>query len=154
MIGDAELLGDISQVLMVADDAGDFHLPFTGLVPCQEVIQAMAHLAHENRHPGLFITEIDPGMHIITYAQFLFNRIVDAFPRDGESVQVPFDAHEKTLIDPVNVLVEIYDITVVMGYESRDIRYNTLPVRTMQKQNRSWFNHLVLGDGYFNKLQI
>ena len=55
---DAELFRHLPQVLVVAHDAGDVHLPLAGIVPGQQVIEAVAHLAHENGHPRLLVAEI------------------------------------------------------------------------------------------------
>ena len=36
--------------LMVADDKRDIHHPFTGLVPGQDVVEAMRDLGNKDRH--------------------------------------------------------------------------------------------------------
>jgi len=133
IVRDLELVGDISQVLMVADDAGNVDIPFPRLVPGQEIVKAMAHLAHENGHARTLITEIKVASHLVSLCVKRVDVFIDLVARDEEILQFPFDPHEKHPVFPIYVLVQINDISLVVRNKLRDFRNDAWPIGTMQK---------------------
>ena len=62
----AELVRDFPKVLVVAHYAGDLDIPLPCLVAGQEVIEAMALLAHEDGHARLDVAEEHVELHLET----------------------------------------------------------------------------------------
>ena len=133
--GNTELFRHLPEVLVVAYDAGDVHLPLAGIVPGQQVIEAVAHLAHENGHPRLLVAEIHARVHLVSLGESGVHGLLDSLSRDGETVQFPFNPHEEPLLDGVHVLVEIDDVSAVPGDEPRHVRDDALPVRAVQQDD-------------------
>ena len=50
---------------MVADNAWYVHVPLTGLVTCQQVVQAMAHLAYEDGHAWTLVIKVKDEGHAV-----------------------------------------------------------------------------------------
>ena len=61
-----ELLRHIAQVFVVAHDARNLHFPLASLVTSQQVIQAVAHLAHEDCHSRLHVVEVEVERHLVS----------------------------------------------------------------------------------------
>ena len=134
VVRDSEALGNWAEVLMVAYYAWDLHLPLTRSVARKNVEEAMVLLAHEKSHPRLHVAEVDSEFHIELLREDGTEIFLYLIARNGEALELPLQPHEQDVVDPVHVLVCIYDVSVVDGDEVRDLSHDTLPVRTVQKQ--------------------
>ena len=100
-----KLLGDVTQVLVIAHDTRDVHVPFSSLISSQQVIETVAHLADENGHAGLDVAEIQMEIYLVTLSVERFDVFLYLFAGDGESFQFPFQSHEKHFVLVIHVLV-------------------------------------------------
>jgi hypothetical protein len=107
----------------------------------QQVVQAVALLAYENGHPRLDVAEEDARDHAVALREKFVHDLLDVLARDEEALEFPFDTHEKVAVDGVHILVEIDDVAVVAGDESRHVGDDALPVRTMQQDDGFAFRH-------------
>ena len=128
----AKLLSHIAQVLVVAHYAGDVALQFTSLVASQQVVEAMAHLAHEECHSRTLVAEVQLKLHLITLTVESLYVFLQFLVGNGEIIQLPLHSHEETVVHRVHILVEINDVTIIIGDETCHLRYDALLVRTMQ----------------------
>ena len=133
VVGDAELVRDVAQVFVVGDDAGDVHVPFARTVAGEQVVETVAHLAHEDGHARLLVAEIDVGGHLVALLEELVDDFLDMVARNEEALQLPLDAHEQMPLDRVHVLVEIDDVSVVARDESRHVGDDALTVGTVEQ---------------------
>ena len=132
--GYVELLGDVAQVLVVAHDAGDVHLPLACLVTGKEVVEAVAHLAHEDGHTGTDVVEIEVESHVVALGVECRDVFLYLFTRDEKVIKLPLDAHEEHTILAVHVLVQINDVALVVGDELGHFGYDALLVGAVEQQ--------------------
>ncbi len=139
-----ELFGHVAQIFVVAHYAGYVDVPFAGLVACQNIIQAVAHLAYEDGHARLYVVEVQAALHVVSAGIQCVDVFLDFVLRYEETVQFPFHAHEEYTFHPVDVLVEIDDVATVVCYEFCQFRYYSFPVGAVQKQDGCWFHMIYL----------
>ena len=121
VVGDIELLGDVAQVLMVADDAGDIDSPLAGFVARQQVVEAVAHAADEDGHARALVGEVEVECHLVALRVECGKILLDLVLGDEEALQLPFNAHEEHAVLTIDILVEIDDVTFVVGDELGDL---------------------------------
>ena len=131
VVGDVELVRDIAQILVVADDARNFDVPFAGAVTREKIVEAVAHFAHEDSHARRFVAEIEIIRHLIALGVECPDDVVQLFARNEEVLQLPFDAHEKHIVQMIDILVEIDDVAVVIRDKARDLRNDPRGVGAM-----------------------
>ena len=136
----AELLGHITQVVVIAHNAGYLDVPFAGIVTRQQVVKAMAHLANEYCHARLDVVEIQVERHLVTRRVQRLEIVLQLFARYDEAVKLPLKPHEEHAVLPVDILVKVDDVSVVVRYELRYLRYNPPLVGTMKQQYSRWFH--------------
>ena len=66
VIGDRELFGHVAEIFVVAENAGDLDVPFSGFISRQQIIEAVAHFADENGHSLGFVAKIEVERHLVT----------------------------------------------------------------------------------------
>ena len=134
IVGNAELLCHIAQVFVVGHDAGHLAGKLAGLPPCQQVVQAMAHLRHEDGHPGALVAVIERELHLVALGIERGDIFVDLVAWNEEAVEFPFYAHEEHAVLLVHILVQVDDVPFVVGDESGHFCNDALLVRAMQQQ--------------------
>lgn len=133
MVGNAELLCHVPQVFVIGHDAGDVAVELSGLPTSQQVIEAMAHLRHEDCHPGPLVAEIERELHPVTLGVQCLDILLYLLTWDGETFQLPLDTHEEHAFLLVHILVQVNDVSLVVGNELRYFRDDAWLVRTMQQ---------------------
>ena len=128
VVGNLELFGHVAQVLVVRHDAGYLTLIFTGLPACQQVVQAVAHLRHEDGHARTLVAVVERELHLVALGIQRADVFVYLVARYQETVQFPLYAHEENAVLAVNVLVEIDNISLIVGNKLGYFRYNALLV--------------------------
>lgn len=134
VVRDAETLSHRAEIFVVADYAGDINIPLTGGITRKYIEKAVILLAYEQSHLRLHIAEIETELHLIFLGEQSLEIFLNLLAGNGEAVKLPLQPHEKDLIDPVHILVSIYDIAVIDGDEIRNFRHNALSVRTMKQK--------------------
>jgi len=134
VIRDSELLADVAKVFVVADDARNLDVPLAGVVTREKVVDAVAHLADEDRHPRLLVREVYAEIHPVAGTEHRVDVFSDLFTGNQEPVEFPLYPHEEDLLDSVDVLVEVDDISAVVRDELRHVSDYSLPVRAVEKE--------------------
>ena len=115
---DVELLRHIAQVFVIAHDARNLHFPFSRLVTGQQVVKAMAHLAHEDCHSRLHVVAVEVESHLISLRVKRRDVFLYLFSWNEEVVEFPFNTHEEHAVYTVHILVEINDVALIVGDEA------------------------------------
>ena len=131
VVGNVELIRDVAQILVVTDDAGNFDVPFSGAVACEKVVEAVAHFAHKDGHARRFVAEIEIVRHLIALGIERPDDIMQFFAGNEEVFQLPFDAHEKHIVEMIDILVEIHDVALVVRDKTRDLRNDARRIGAM-----------------------
>ena len=126
---------------MIADDARYLDVPLARLVTRQQVVKTVAHLAHEYRHAGLHVVEIQVKRHIIPRGVKCLEIFFQLVARYDETVKLPLKPHKEHAVLPVNILVQIDYVAVIVCNKLCYLGYYTLFVGTMKQQYRGW-SHL------------
>ena len=142
VVGYAELLGHIAQVLMVGDDAGNVHIILSGLPPCQQVVETVAHLRDEDGHAGPTVAEVEAELHLVSLSVERVNIFADFLAGDEEAVQLPLYAHEEHAVLAVYILVKVNDVALVVGNKLGYLRDNALLVGAVEEKNGGRFHCL------------
>ena len=119
VVGDAELLGHVLQVGVVGDDEGYLAIPFAGCVACQHVIEAVAHLRNKDGHARLDVGEVEAQLHVVLLGVKCGEVVLYLVAGNGKVLKFPLDTGEEHMLDVVDILVEIDDITTIDGDEIR-----------------------------------
>ena len=143
--GDVELFGDVAQVLVVGDDAGDVHLPLARLVARQQVVEAVAHAADEDGHAGSLVGEVEAEGHPVALGVERLEVLSYFVLGDAEVLQLPFDAHEEDAVLAVDVLVEVDDVACVVGDEACDLGDDARLVGAVEQQDGCGFHECLIG---------
>ena len=131
IVGNVELLGDVAQILVVAHDTGNVHIPLACLVACEEVVKTVAHLADEDGHARALVGEIEVERHLIACRVERGQVFLDFILGDEEFLEFPLDAHEEHAVLAVHILVEIDDVSLVVGNELGYFRNDSRLVGTV-----------------------
>ena len=138
--GDIKLFAHVSQILVIADDARYLDVKFSGVVSCQQVVEAVAHLADEDSHAWLHVVEVEAACHLV----FLCIERVDIFlylvSWNEEVVEFPFYAHEEHAVLMIYILVKINDVSLIVGDKPCYFRDYARLVGAMQEDNGSGFH--------------
>ncbi len=118
VVGDAEALRHRLHVRVVADDERYVHVPLPHRVARQHVVEAVAHLGHEDGHARLHVGEIDAVRHAVLLRVERVEVVVNLLARDVEAVKLPLQTHEEDAVGAVDVLVEVEDVALVDGDET------------------------------------
>ena len=102
---------------MVAHNTGDVNIELAGLPPCQQVVEAVAHTAHEDGHAWTLVAEVEAELHLVASDVERVDQLADLFAGDEERVQLPLEAHEEHAVLTVHILVQIDNVTLIVGYE-------------------------------------
>ena len=140
VVGDVELLGDVAQVVVVADDAGNVDGPLAGLVAGEQVVEAVTHAADEDGHAGAYVVEVEAEGHVVAWGVECGDVLADLVARDEECVELPFYSHEEDAVLAVDVLVEVDDVALVVRNELGDVGYDALPVGAVEQQDGRRFH--------------
>ena len=130
-----ELLRHEAQVLVVRYDTGDVAGKLASLPSGQQVVQAVAHLTHENRHPRAFVAIKQAEFHVEALREERVDIQVDLLPRNQKTLQLPLDPHEKHIVHLIYILIQVDNVPFILSNECCHFRNDALPVRAMQKQN-------------------
>ena len=152
IVGDAELFGHFPHVFVIADDARYVDIPFSRLVSCKQVEEAMAHLADEDGHSRTGVAEIKTERHVIPLGIECIDVFTNLVAWNEETLQFPFNAHEESSVLMVNILVQVHDVAFVVGDEFGHLRDNALLVRAVKKQYGGWFHFFL--KKYYAKVVI
>lgn len=128
------------QIGVVADDQGNLHVPFSGGIPGQHIVQAVRHARNEDRHARFDVRKVEPENHLVLAAVKRLEVVLDLFFGNQKPVQLPGDPHEKHVFRMVDILVQIDDVAFVDRDEVGHLGQNSRLVGTMQQQLR----HLAL----------
>lgn len=109
----AEALGNWAEVLMIADDAWDIHIPFARGITCKDIEEAMVLLADKKCHLRFDIAEVQTELHRELVCEQSAEIILDLVAWNEEAVELPFKAHEKNTVDSIYILVCIDNVSVV-----------------------------------------
>ena len=135
-----ETAGHMFQIGVVADDQGNLHVPFSGGIPGQHIVQAVRHARNEDRHARFDVRKVEPENHLVLAAVKRLEVVLDLFFGNQKPVQLPGDPHEKHVFRMVDILVQIDDVAFVDRDEVGHLGQNSRLVGTMQQQLR----HLAL----------
>ena len=93
----------------------------------------MVHLRHEECHAWLLVAEIEAELHVVALCIEGADILFEFLCWNKEFLECPFDAHEEVFFDMIDILVEVDDITVVVGDELGDFRDDALLVGAMKE---------------------
>ena len=114
IIGDSELKSHIAQVLMIADDARNVNHKLSSFPASQQVVEAMAHLAHKNRHARLHVVEIKIERNSVALCVESRDVFLNLVTWNQEVVEFPFYTHKKHRVNRVNILVQVNDVSFII----------------------------------------
>ena len=114
VVGNIELFGNVSKILVVTHNAWNFDIPFTGAITREEIVETVAHFADKNGHTWRFVAKVEVKCHLIAMGIKRLDNVVKLFTRNEKLVELPFDAHEKHVVDVIDVLVKIDDVALVV----------------------------------------
>ena len=120
---DVKLLSHVSQFLVVAYYAWYVDIKLSSLVSCQKVVKAVAHLADENSHSWFYVVEVEVARHRIFLSVQSVEILFYFISWYEEFVEFPFHSHKEYSVLPVDILVKVYDVTLVVCYEPCHFRY-------------------------------
>lgn len=138
VVWDIELLCDVAEIFVVADDAWDFDVPLAGFVSCEDIVEAVAHFADEDGHSRGFIAEVEIEGEFEAFVVEGVQDVADFVARDIEIFEFPFDAHEEHAVDIVDILVDIDDIAAVIGDEAGEFGDDALSIGAVEQEDCSW----------------
>ena len=138
--GDAEPLGHVLQVGVVADDERNLHVPFAGCVACQQVEQAVRHFGDEDGHPRFLVREVEAEAHVVLLCIECGEVVVNLLLWNQEILQFPLDAHEEDVLHMVYVLVQVDNVPLVHRNKVRHLRQYARFVGAVEQQF-SCFHH-------------
>ena len=131
IVGNAKLIGHIAQVLMVRHDTGNVAVELSCLPACQQVVETVTHLRNEDGHPRTLVAVIEREFHLVALSIKRSNIVIKLVAWNKETFKFPFYAHEEHAVYLVHILIEVNNITFVIGYEFCHLRYNALLVGTV-----------------------
>jgi hypothetical protein len=132
---DPELPGYGFQVSVIADNEGNIHIPFSGMDPRQYIIKAMRQLRNKQSHPGTLVAEIDVPGHVEFGGDQRAEKVGNFFLRDPEISQFPFYPHVKNLVEPVYMLIQGNDVSLVVVNEFGHICNNAFLILTVHEED-------------------
>ena len=109
------------QIRMIANNQRYFNIPLSCRITRQHVKQAMRHLRYKNSHTRLVIREIQPETHAVFLCIQRIDIFINLLFRNEEVLQFPLDPHKENILDMIYILIEIYNIPFIYGYEVRHI---------------------------------
>jgi len=118
---------------MVRHDARDVDIEFSGLIAGEEIVQTVVHLRHEESHTWTYIAEIEAELHVVTLGIEGTDILFQFVGRNEEILEGPFHTHEEMFLDMVDILIEIDDVTIIVGYELRDLCDDSLLVGAVEQ---------------------
>ena len=110
---DIETSADVFQFGVIADNQRDLHVPLSGRVAGEHIVQAVRHFRNEDRHLRLRARKIEPEGHLVFLRIERIKIVLDLLFRNQKTVQIPAYTHEKHVFGMVYVLVEVNDIAFV-----------------------------------------
>ena len=118
---------------MIADDTRNIDIPLSRLPSCEEIIETMAHLTDEDSHTRTYIAEIEMESHLIALSVESVQIVLNLISRNQEVLQFPFYSHKEHAILTVNILIEIDDVSIIVGDELCQLRDDSQLVWTVQE---------------------
>ena len=117
VVGDAKPLCGGAEVFVVADNQRDVNSPLARNVPRKHIVEAVRHFGDKNRHPRLAVGEVNLELHLMFLRVEGLEVLFDFLGRDEKLVEAPFHPHKEDFLGVIDVLVEIYDVAVVVRDE-------------------------------------
>ena len=114
-----KLVGHIAQILVITYDTWDVAIKLSRLPTSQQIIEAVTHLRHEDRHSRTLVAIVERELHLIALGIESGEIIVELVAWDKESVEFPFYSHKEHTFYLVHILVEIDDVSFVVCYKFR-----------------------------------
>ena len=105
----------------------------SGLVPVQQVRQAVQVLRNQDRHPRRLRHQVEAPAHLKSFRQhskFLAERV------QVKARKFPFHPHKKQLSLGILMLVGMRNIGAISIQKVGNTRHQTLPVRAIDQKNR------------------
>ena len=116
----AELVGYGTEVFVVGHDAGDIDIEFACLIACEKVVEAMVHFRYKECHAWAYVAEVEAELHVVALCIEGTDVLFELLCGYEEFLECPFDTHEEVLFDMIDILVEVDDVSVVVGDELCD----------------------------------
>ena len=132
--GNAEALGSGAQGVVVGDDEGDVCLQLPGLMPAEEIVEAMRVFAYKKGEPVPGVGEMEGPRHVPGLREGP-DKNGKVCPGDDEFFQVPFSPHEEDALLTVNVLVKLDDVAAIFCDKRGHGAHESGLIRTMNKKN-------------------
>jgi ATP sulfurylase len=92
----------------------------------------MPHLAHEYSHAWALVAVVQAELHLVSMSIERGDIIVDLVARNHETLKFPFYTHKKHSLYLVYILVEVYNVTLVIRDKLGNFRNNSLLIRAVQ----------------------
>ena len=100
----------------------------------------MRHLRYKDGHAGLLVGEIQSEMHLVLLTIESVEIVFYLFFRNGKLLELPLYTHEKYVLYPIDILVEVDDVALIDGDEVGDIGDDAWSVGAMQQNYSSSFH--------------
>lgn len=127
------MFGDVAHIFVIADDAWYFDAPLARLVSRQQIVEAMPHLADENRHARWYIAKVEIAFGVESLRIECVEDFGDFVAFDGKMIEFPFDAHKEHALDVIDELIDVDDIAAVIGDKARDFGDNPRRIGAMEE---------------------
>jgi len=116
---------------MIAEDEGNFHFQFPGMIPAEQVIKAMVITGYKNGHPGFLSAGVHIPLHGVGRCYKVFKIIPET--REGEAliVKITFQPHKKYPCLHIHMLIKIDYISTSGMYETGYVTDDPGLVRTV-----------------------
>ena len=132
VVGNAELVGHVAQILVIGHNTRNVAFKLTSLPSCQQVVQTVTHLGYEDGHTWTLIAEVQAEFHLVTLRIKGGDVLVNLVARNHKSFQFPLYTHKKHAVHLVNILIEVNDISLIIGDKLSYFRNNTLLIRAVE----------------------
>ena len=128
----AKLLGYVAQILVVGYDTRNVAVKLASLPTCQQVVQAVTHLTNEDSHTWTLIAEVQAEFHLVTLRIKGGDVLVNLVARNHKSFQFPLNTHKKHAVHLINILIQVNDISLIIGDKLSYFRNNALLIGAVE----------------------
>lgn len=136
MIVDLVLFGERSQVVVVAHDERDIHLPFSAAVSCEHIVQTVRVLRNEDRHPRRLSGKVKGPVQVERLGHLFLELGFDGCVGHLKAVQIPLHTHKEHPVLFIDMLVDLQNVAVVAGQKVSYLGHQSFAVGAVDKQNR------------------
>ena len=92
----------------------------------------MTHLAHENGHTWALVAIIEAELHLVTLCIERGDVIVEFVAWNQETLEFPFYTHKEHTLYLVYILIQVHNVTLIIGDKLGYFRNDTLLIRAVE----------------------